>query len=155
MRWNVAAFAVALSAAILPAPSMGAEDDLGKLLDDIPDVPNAEQPKAEEEAAPVEAEVATLPAYVKAVKMAVLENWEPKPKLVKKNPKAKSQFLVKLDINGERMGVSAVELSGIKSFDQSVLDAIAATTFPAPPPTILSDVERGVVVTIAARNYGK
>ena len=155
MRWNVAAFAVALSAALLPAPSMGAEDDLGKLLDDIPDVPNAEQPKAEEEAAPVEAEVATLPAYVKAVKMAVLENWEPKPKLVKKNPKAKSQFLVKLDINGERMGVSAVELSGIKSFDQSVLDAIAATTFPAPPPTILSDVERGVVVTIAARNYGK
>ena len=155
MRWNVAAFAVALSAALLSAPSMGAEDDLGKLLDDIPDVPNAEQPKAEEEAAPVEAEVATLPAYVKAVKMAVLENWEPKPKLVKKNPKAKSQFLVKLDINGERMGVSAVELSGIKSFDQSVLDAIAATTFPAPPPTILSDVERGVVVTIAARNYGK
>ena len=59
MRWNVAAFAVALSAALLPAPSMGAEDDLGKLLDDIPDVPNAEQPKAEEEAAPVEAEVAT------------------------------------------------------------------------------------------------
>jgi len=155
MRWIRAVSPIAVLCLMFAAPTVRADDDLDKLLDGIPDVPNAEQ---SDEEAPAEQEVeqeASLPAYVKAVRRAVLEQWEPKAKTIKKNPKAKAQFLVKIDINGERTGVSVVQLSEVKSFDQSVYQAIVAATYPAPPPQILSDVERGVVVTITSRAYGK
>ena len=159
MRWiRAPRLSAPVSAAVALfafAPAVWAQDSLDKLLNDIPDVPNAENPQEEEEAAPEESLEAELPAYVKAVRRAVLDQWAPKAKVVKKNPKAKSQFLVKLDIEGQRIGVSAVELSGVKSFDSSVYEAIMTASYPKPPPQILSDVERGVVVTITSRAYGK
>jgi hypothetical protein len=140
---------------MVAAPTVRADDDLDKLLDGIPDIPNAEQ-NDEEDAAEQEVEQeASLPAYVKAVRRAVLEQWEPKAKTIKKNPRAKAQFLVNIDINGQRTGLAVVELSDVKAFDQSVYQAIVAASFPPPPPQILSDVERGVVVTITSRAYDK
>jgi TonB family protein len=141
--------------ALVAAPTAWAEDDLNKLLNDIPDVPNAEKEVKPEEAAPVAEEEAALPAYVKSVRSSVIAAWQPKAKIIKKNPKAKARFLIKIDGNGQMTGVSVVDLSGIKAYDQSVLDAIANATFEAPPAHILTDVERGVVVTISARAYGK
>ena len=155
MRWIRAARLCAICSLFASAPVALAQDDLDKMLNAIPDVPNAEEPEEEADAEPEVSEEAVLPAYVKAVRNAVLEQWQPKAKIIKKNPKAKAQFLVKLDINGTRTGVAAVELSKVKAFDQSVLDAIVVATFPPPPPQILSDVERGVVVTITARSYGQ
>ena len=149
---NHAVRRLALAGAFFLALPAAAEDDLSKVLDDIPEVPNAEkaEDKDAETASPAEEEAA-LPAYVKSVRKSVLAAWQPKAKIIKKNPKIKTQFLVKIDISGNMTGVSAVELSGVKAFDQSVLDAIANATFEAPPPHILSDVERGVVITIPAR----
>ena len=146
---------IALSAlaSLLAAPVASAEDDLGKLLDEIPEVPTAEKEEEEEGTAPPPSAEASLPAYIKSVRAAVLEQWDPKSRVIKKNPKAKAQFLVKIDINGQMTSVGPVELSGVKSFDQSVLNAIANATFPAPPAHILSDVERGVVVKVGARSY--
>jgi len=137
------------------APVAFAEDDLGKLLDDIPEVPNAEKEEDKEAAAPPPDAEAALPAYIKTVRRAVIDEWQPKPKVIKKNPKARAQFLIKLDVNGQMTAVSAVDLSGVKAFDQSVLDAIANATFPPPPAHILTDVERGVVVKVGARAYKK
>ncbi|HCH62578.1 MAG: hypothetical protein CL927_18570 [Deltaproteobacteria bacterium] len=153
MRWTRAACLCVICSLFVSAPAAWAQDDLDKMLNAIPDVPNAEKSEEEADAAPEVTEEAVLPAYVKAVRQAVLEQWEPKAKIIKKNPKAKAQFLVKIDINGKRTGLAAVELSQVKAFDKSVLDAIVVTTFPPPPPQILSDVERGVVVTISARSY--
>ena len=155
MRWTRAVLPFAVMCMMVAAPTVRADDDLDKLLDGIPDIPNAEQAEEEASAEPEIEQEASLPAYVKAVRRAVLDQWEPKAKTIKKNPKAKAQFLVKLDINGQRTGLAAVELSDVKSFDQSVYQAIVAATFPPPPPQILSDVERGVVVTVTAKAYGK
>ena len=147
--------ALSAFASMLAAPVAFAQDDLGKLLDELPEIPNAEKQEDPEDAAPPPEAEASLPVYIKSVRAAVIAQWQPKPKVIKKNPKAKVQFLVKIDINGEMTAVAPVELSGVKSFDQSVLDAIANTTFPAPPAHILSDVERGVVVKVGARSYKK
>lgn len=154
MPWNRTARRFAMAAALSVAPAAMAEDGLDKLLNDIPDVPNAEKtedPDAEQ-APPPEAEAA-LPAYVKSVRRSVVAAWQPKAKVIKKNPKAKAQFLIKIDLSGQMTGVSAIDLSGNNAYDQSVLNAIANATFEAPPPHILSDVERGVVITIPARAF--
>jgi|GEM_PF-4245408 len=153
MSWTHTARRLSMACALFAAPVAMAEDDLNKLLDDIPEVPNAEKEVEEKDAAPPPEAEAALPAYVKSVRRAVVAEWQPKAKIIKKNPKAKARFLVKIDINGQMTGVSAVDLSGIKAYDQSVLDAIANATFEAPPPHILSDVERGVVITIPARAF--
>ena len=154
MSWTPAICRLALFGLVFASPAAMADDDLEQVLNDIPEIPNAEKSTEEEaEAAPPEEAEAALPAYSKATRRAVLSVWEPKAKTVKKNPAAKAQFLVKIDVNGQMTAVSAVELSGIKSFDQSVLTAIYNATFEAPPPHILSDVERGVVVTITSRSY--
>ena len=147
--------AIVALAATFAAPAAFAQDDLDKLLDELPEIPNAEKEEEKDDAAPAPDAEAALPAYIKSVRSAVINQWQPKAKVVKKNPKAKAQFLVKIDVNGQMTGVSAVELSGVKSFDQSVLDAIANTTFPPPPVHILSDVERGVVVRVGAGAYSK
>ncbi len=147
-------FAAAALASTLMGPVAFAEDDLGKVLDDIPEIPNA-QKEEPEDAAPAPVEEASLPAYIKSVRTAVIEEWQPKAKLIKKNPKARTQFLIKLDAQGQMTNVSAIDLSGVKAFDQSVLDAIANATYPAPPPHILTEVERGVVVKLGARAYKK
>ena len=145
---------LACAAVLLGSIPAAAEDDLGKLLDSIPDVENAQAPPPVEAEKPVEEED-SLPAYIKAVRGAVIASWEPKSKVIKKNPKASAEFLVKLDRDGTMTSVSAVKLSGINAYDQSVLNAIANATFPAPPPHILTEVERGVVVKIPARAYQK
>lgn len=153
MTWTHTARRLAVACALLAAPTAWAEDDLNKLLDGIPEVPNAQKEVEEAEAAPPPEAEAALPAYVKSVRRSVIDAWEPKAKVIKKNPKAKAQFMVKIDVTGAMTGVSAVDLSGNKAYDQSVLNAIANATFEAPPPHILTDVERGVVITIPARAF--
>ena len=147
-------FAIAALASTLMAPVAFAEDDLDKILDDIPEIPNAEK-EAPDEAAPAPIEEDSLPAYIKSVRKAVIAEWQPKAKVIKKNPKARAQFLIKLNAEGQMASVSAIDLSGVKAFDQSVLDAIYNTTFPAPPPHILTEIERGVVVKVGAHTYKK
>lgn len=153
MSWTPSIRRLAVTCALLAAPAAWAEDDLDKLLDAIPDVPNAEKEVEEADDSPPPEAEAALPAYVKSVRRSVIDAWEPKAKIIKKNPKAKAQFMIKLDLSGTMTGVSVVNLSGNKAYDQSVLNAIANATFEAPPPHILTDVERGVVVTIPARAF--
>lgn len=140
---------------LLALPGLAAAQDIGEVLEGIPDVPNAEKAEEPEAEEPAEPQLEGLPAYTKAVRRAVVDAWEVNEKVVKKNPKASAQFLIKLDADGQMVGVSAVDLSGVKKFDQSVLNAIANASFPAPPAYILTDVERGVVVRLGARTYKK
>ncbi len=144
----------ALGLALVAARPAGAED-LDKLLNSIPDA-EIEQTAPPAEAAEAPPEEVTLPGYLTKVQADIWASWTPKAKLIKKNPKAKTSFMVKIGREGELLGVSPVSLSGIKAFDQSALDAIAAAEpYPVPPRELDGDAERGLVIDFKARQYAK
>lgn len=136
---------------LLSTPAL-AGGDLDSLLNSIPDakVEQTEAAKPDAEA-PVDTEV-TLPMYVHQVESDIFASWTPKAKVLKKAPKANASFLIRIGREGEFLGVSPMNLSGVKAFDQSALDAItSAAPYPMPPRALDGDADRGIVVTFKAR----
>lgn len=147
-------FAGALLCSVAAQADEGA--DLDKLLQDIPDVQNGRDPGAEAAAAEAarlqQEELGSLPAYIKACRRQVFDQWQPPAKVLKKNPKAKTSFLLSIGDDGSIISVKAGELSGDKKFDQSGLDAIARIDkMPVPPPGISIEAERGILIELPAK----
>ena len=150
--------ALLLGSLLLRTAGAQAEEptDLDKLLQGIPEVKNGPDPGAEARAAEAERlrqeELGTLPAYIKACRRAVFDQWQPPAKSLKKAPKAKTSFLVSIGDDGSILSVRAGELSGDKKFDQSGLDAISRVDkMPVPPPGISIEAERGILIELPAK----
>jgi TonB family protein len=152
MRPLLSALGVGLGLAVV-APAAHAADDLDKLLNNIPDA-EIEQTVPDEEA-DKPPEPVPLPVYVKSVRAHIQQAWAPKIKVLKKNPKAKFSVLVKVDADGNMVGFSVMEPSGIKAFDRSVLEALAnaPTPLPRPPVDLVGTAGQGLVIDFKARQY--
>lgn len=152
-----------LTLAVCVAPGLAHAQqgqDLDKLLQSIPTVETKPDPAAEaaaaEEARRKADEEGTIPAYTAACQKLAFDAWAPSKGLLKKHPATKTSFLVSIGADGAVLGVRAGVLSGDKKLDQSALDAIAAIpSFPAPPPALAIEVERGVVVELSTKAANK
>jgi hypothetical protein len=129
-----------------------ADEDIGALLDSIPEIvaPEPEVVEGEAKPLPPPEEQESFPAYSERVRAAVLAAWSPKKKVIDKDRRASIQLMIKVSEAGEVVDVVAIELSGNKKFDASVLDAIQAADVPEPPSTLVSQTERGMMLTIRA-----
>ena len=142
---------LAATALLLLAPTAWAQDqDLQKLLDNLPTIESKAPPPAETDK-PVEEVSIDLPTYTKGVRDAILANWHPKEKLVVKHPSLAAQLLVKVNADGTIKDVVAVKLSDNKKFDKSAVDAVFSTTqVGVPPVSLAGTVESGVLVNFIA-----
>lgn len=145
---------------LLGAVAHAEDDDLGSLLDNIPQIEDKEaeaKKKAEAEAAAAEraADPLAEPSfaeYATKVREHVLSQFKVPGSVAKKAPDTASKVLVKLYSDGTYMGLEPVRMSGDKKFDKAVLKAIqAAEPVPKPPVSLRNDVARGVVVDFSAR----
>lgn len=150
-----------LTLPILLAPALaqdGTNQDLQNLLNSIPDIEQKAPPPDPNAKPPEEASI-DLPTYIGEVRKAVLANWHPSPKVLKKAPGASTQLLVKVQADGT-LAVSETRVarsSENSKFDESAVAAVFATTsVPAPPVSLQGTVAMdGVLVTFAASQAPK
>ena len=145
----------ALLALVIGMGSAWADDDIGTLLDSIPEIqaPEPEVDEAAAQAPPPPEEQESFPAYAARVRTAVLAAWSPKKRVLEKDPRASIQLMLKISGTGEVLDVIAVELSGNSKFDSSVLAAIQAAVVPVPPPTLAPQTEQGMMLTVRAVDH--
>jgi phage/plasmid primase-like uncharacterized protein len=137
--------------------SAQADDDLGSLLDSIPQIEDKEsEAKKKAEAAAAAAERAidplaepSLDEYTGAVQYHVQSRMELPGSVVKKSPEATALVMLKLYSDGSYMGAETVRLSGDKKFDKAVRKAMAAAEpVPGPPVSLRNDAARGIMVEL-------
>lgn len=151
--------ALALSLLLASAPALAQDDDLGDLLDSIPEIETQEdeEAKAAKEAAAKEAAADPLneegfDQYVARVREHVLASFEPPKSVVKKAPDTRSRILLKLYGDGSYMAIAQVQGSDDKKFDKAVLKAIqAAEPVPKPPVSQRNAAAKGVLVDFTAK----
>ena len=144
------------TAALLSGAALAQDDEPGinDLLDSIPEIEAAKSAEmlAQEAEANKPPDV-SFPDYMNAVRDDVLAHWTPKASVIKKNPRAAAQVLVKVGDTGAIIDIALIEASGDKKFDKSMLAALnAIDTVTVPPPSFAGDAERGIIVSFVAAN---
>lgn len=137
-----------------------ADDDLGDLLDNIPDIADKraeEEKKAAAAAAAAERSIDPLAEpgleeYTSAVQYHVQSRMELPSSVAKKSPEATALVMLKLYSDGSYMGAETVRMSGDKKFDKAVRKAmVAAEPVPGPPVSLRNDAARGIMVELVVQ----
>jgi hypothetical protein len=141
-----------LAMALFVTPAL-ADDDLGTLLDSIPDIDTAKQEEEEgvEPPSSLDEDLGQipLPEYIGQVEAHLLQAFKLPKGLAKKNAGASLQFMVKITSSGKVSELRAVALSGNKKLDKIAVASVkAAQPLPIPPIVLRSQALRGVVVTL-------
>lgn len=138
-----------------------AGDDLGSLLDAIPDIqttkPPTEADAQEKTQADLDADLGQLdlPAYAQAVQAHLLQTLDLPKSVPKKHGDKTVELMLKISSSGGISGMAAVALSGDKKLDKKIIEAVrGAAPLPVPPVVHRSDALRGIVVTIPLGQLG-
>jgi len=111
----------------------GDESGVKDMLNDIPEIVAPVDP-AEEVEKPKVVEGMDLDGYYRECRTAVYRYFKAPKSVVKQQPDVEVTFVVKVDAEGNILGLSAPQRSGYKSFDQAALKALnKAGRLPAPP----------------------
>ena len=149
---------VALCLSLLAASSARA-DDLGDLLDNIPEIEDKEAAaKAAEAEAAAAAERAADPlteeglgAYVARCQEHALGAFKLPRSVAKKDPGARIELKVKLYSDGSLMGLGVVTASDNEKLHKAAVEAVkSAAPFPKPPVSLRPEVANGFVVAFTA-----
>lgn len=136
------------------------DDDIGSLLDSIPQIEDKEaEAKKKAAAAAAAAERAidplaepSLDEYTSAVQYHVQSRMDLPGSVAKKAPEATALVMLKLYSDGSYMGAETVRLSGDKKFDKAVRKAMAAAEpVPGPPVSLRNDAARGIMVELVVQ----
>ena len=145
----------------LIAATASAGDDLGSLLDGIPDIETT-KPETEEEAedqkeADLDADLGQvgLPQYIDAVQAHLLDTMDLSRGVIKKHGDTVVRLRLEITSSGKISGMAAVALSGDKKVDKKVIEAVRGSApLPVPPIIHRSDALRGVVISIPLGQVG-
>lgn len=138
-----------------------AADDLGSLLDGIPDIETNAAETAEtvedQKEADLDADLGQvgMPEYITAVQAHLLGTMDLSKGVIKKYGDRTVELKLKISSSGKISGMAAVALSGDKKVDKKVIEAVrGAAPLPIPPIVHRSDALRGVVVSIPLGQVG-
>lgn len=138
-----------------------AGEDLGTLLDGIPDIettaPETEEEAQEKKEADLDEDLGQvgLPQYLQTVQAHLLSTMDVPKSIKKKHGDKTIELKIKISSSGRISGMGAVALSGDKKVDKKVIDAVrAAAPLPTPPIVHRADALRGVVVAIPLGQIG-
>ena len=145
----------------LLVPSASAGDDLGSLLDAIPDIETTRPETPEEESKKQESDLdadlgqVSLPRYLQDVQAHLLGTMDLSKGLVRKHGAETIRLRLEISSSGNISGMAALALTGDKKTDKKVIEAVrAAAPLPAPPIIHRRDALRGVVVSIPLGQVG-
>jgi hypothetical protein len=143
--------ALALSLLVTPA---SAGDDLGGLLDSIPDIetkaPETEETEEDRRQATLDEDLGqvSIGAYQQQVRDHVLAAMSLPKGVVKKSGAVEYGFVLKITSSGKIDQLGATKLADDKKLDKKVIEAVrAAGPVPKPPIVHRDDALRGIKIT--------
>lgn len=144
---------LALALSLLVAPAAANDDDLGGLLDSIPDIetaaPETEETEEEKRQATLDEDLGqvTLATYQQQVRDHVLAAISLPKGVVKKSGATEFGFVLKITSSGKIDKLGATQLSDNKKLDKKLIEAVrAAAPVPKPPIIHRDDALRGIKV---------
>lgn len=151
---------LALALALVCTPAR-AEDDLGSLLDAIPDIETTTPETPEEVEKKTESDLdedlgqVSLPEYLRTVQAHLLATMDLPRGIVRKNADTEVQLRLEITSSGRISGMAAVSLTGDKKTDKKVIEAVqGAAPLPAPPIVHRREALRGLVISIPIGRVG-
>lgn len=139
---------------LLAAPALG-EDDIGALLEGIPDIQTTEAESATEAAQPSAAGLdedlgqISLPQYIEALQTHLLTAMPLPRGIIRKHGDKTVQLRLKITSSGKISGMTGVSLSGDRKVDKKVIEAVQASApLPRPPIVHRADALRGLVIAL-------
>mgnify|MGYP006413127797 CR=1 FL=1 len=145
----------------LMTATASAGDDLGSLLDGIPDIettkPDTEQEAEDQKEADLDADLGQvgLPQYIDVVQAHLLGTMDLSKGVIKKHGDKVVRLKLKISSSGKISGMAALALSGDKKVDKKVIEAVReAAPLPVPPIVHRSDALRGVIISIPLGQVG-
>jgi hypothetical protein len=150
-----------LALGLFTATATAGDDDLGTLLDGIPDIettkPQTEDEAQEKKEADLDEDLGQvgLPQYIGAVQAHLLGTMDLPKSVIRKHGDKTVELKLEISSSGKISGMAAVALSGDKKVDKKVIEAVrAAAPLPTPPIVHRADALRGVVVAIPLGQVG-
>ena len=132
-----------------------AQDDLDKLLKEIPQIDNPAPAEAEaNEKKPetsLDSDLGQVPldVYISSVQAHLLARLKLSKSMKKKHATTTISLRLKISSSGKVTGMSALTLSGDKRLDARVIETVrAAAPLPSPPIVHRADALRGVVIDL-------
>ena len=94
-----------------------------------------------------------LGRYVAECTNRIRPNWRPLPQTISAHPDFEVRVMVLVAADGTLSKRRIIKSSGDTAFDRSAITAVSRTArFPPPPPSYVASAEKGVTITLAARD---